>query len=127
MSGMAEINESFLASIGNFISPIFAPLGFATWENSVALLTGLMAKEVVIGTLGVLYTGDLATSIAATFTVASGISFLVFTLLYTPCVSVIATFKKEFSGKLAVFSVIYQFIVAWIFSFGIYHIASLIF
>jgi len=127
MSGMSEINESFLASIGNFISPIFAPLGFGTWENSVALLTGLMAKEVVIGTLGVLYTGDLATSIAATFTVASGISFLVFTLLYTPCVSVIATLKKEFDGKLAVFSVIYQFIVAWIFSFGIYHIASLLF
>jgi len=59
MSGMSEINESFLASIGNFISPIFVPLGFGTWENSVALLTGLMAKEVVIGTLGVLYTGDL--------------------------------------------------------------------
>ncbi len=127
MSGMSEINESFLASIGNFISPIFAPLGFGTWENAVALLTGLMAKEVVIGTLGVLYTGDLANSIATTFTIASGISFLVFTLLYTPCVSVIATFKKEFSGKLAVFSVVYQFIVAWIFSFGIYHIASLIF
>jgi len=127
MSGMSEINESFLASIGNFISPIFVPLGFGTWENSVALLTGLMAKEVVIGTLGVLYTGDLANSIATTFTIASGLSFLVFTLLYTPCVSVVATFKKEFSGKLAVFSVVYQFIVAWIFSFGIYHIASLIF
>ena len=48
---MTEINESFLASIGNFISPIFTPLGFGTWENSLALLTGLMAKEVVIGTL----------------------------------------------------------------------------
>lgn len=127
MNGMTEINKSFLASIGNFISPIFVPLGFGTWENSVALLAGLMAKEVVIGTLGVLYTGDLAAHIATNFTVASGIAFLVFTLLYTPCVSVIATFKKEFSGKLAVFSVIYQFIVAWIFSFGIYHLALLIF
>jgi ferrous iron transport protein B len=126
MNGMTEINESFLASIGNFISPIFTPLGFGTWENSVALLTGLMAKEVVIGTLGVLYTGDLAAHIATTFTVESGIAFLVFTLLYTPCVSVVATLKKEFSGKLAIFSVIYQFAVAWIFAFGIYHLALLI-
>lgn len=126
MNGMTEINESFLASIGNFISPIFTPLGFGTWENSVALLTGLMAKEVVIGTLGVLYTGDLAAHIATTFTVESGIAFLVFTLLYTPCVSVVATLKKEFSGRLAIFSVIYQFVVAWIFAFGIYHLALLI-
>ncbi|MEG1255716.1 ferrous iron transport protein B [Clostridium sp.] len=126
MNGMVDINESFLASIGNFIAPIFKPLGFGTWENSVALLTGLMAKEVVIGTMGVLYTGDLVTQIAAGFTVASGISFLVFTLLYTPCVSVIATFKKEFSGKFAMFSVVYQFAVAWIFSFGIYQIMSII-
>ncbi|WP_346888495.1 ferrous iron transport protein B [Clostridium sp. UBA1056] len=126
MNGMTEIDESFLAYIGNFISPIFTPLGFGTWENSVALLTGLMAKEVVIGTLGVLYTGDLAAHIATTFTVESGIAFLVFTLLYTPCVSVVATLKKEFSGRLAIFSVIYQFVVAWIFAFGIYHLALLI-
>jgi len=126
MSGMVDINNSFLASIGNFIAPIFKPLGFGTWQNSVALLTGLMAKEVVIGTMGVLYTGDLVTQIAAGFTIASGLSFLVFTLLYTPCVSVIATFKKEFSGKFAIFSVVYQFAVAWIFSFAIYQIMSII-
>ncbi|MEG2288572.1 MAG: ferrous iron transport protein B [Clostridium sp.] len=126
INGMVDINESFLATIGNFISPIFRPLGFGTWENSVALLTGLMAKEVVIGTMGVLYSGDLVANIAASFTTASGISFLVFTLLYTPCVSVIATLKKEFSTKLATFSVIYQFAVAWIFSFLIYQIMNII-
>lgn len=127
VTGMVDIKSSFLASIGNFISPLFVPLGFGTWENSVSLLAGLMAKEVVIGTLGVLYTGNLSMEIAASFTIASGISFLVFTLLYTPCISVIATYKKEFSSKLATFSVIYQFAVAWIFSFLIYNLMSLIF
>ncbi|MEG2935958.1 MAG: ferrous iron transport protein B, partial [Clostridium sp.] len=124
-TGMVDINESFIASIGGFIAPIFAPLGFGTWENSVALLTGLMAKEVVVGTLGILYSGGLEAAIAASFTVASGLSFLVFTLLYTPCVAVIATMKKEFSTKFALFSVFYQFAVAWIFAFGVYRVVNL--
>jgi ferrous iron transport protein B len=126
-NGMTDINSSFLASIGAFISPIFKPLGFGTWQNSVALLTGLMAKEVVVSTLGVLYTGELIDQIASNFTMISGLSFLVFTLLYTPCVSVIATMKKEFNGKFAAFSVIYQFLVAWIAAFLVYNIAHLIF
>ena len=125
MSGMVDINDSFLATIGRFIAPVFIPLGFGTWENSVALLTGLMAKEVVVGTLSVLYAGGVELAIASTFTAASGIAFLVFTLLYTPCVSVIATMKKEFSNKFALFSVIYQLVVAWIFAFGAYHLVSL--
>jgi len=125
--GMTDIESSFLSSIGRFISPIFAPLGFASWQNSVALLTGLMAKEVVVSTLGVLYTGDLVNQIAANFTTITGISFLVFTLLYTPCVSVVATMKKEFNTKFALFSVVYQFAVAWIVSFLVYNIAHLIF
>lgn len=125
--GMTDIESSFLSSIGRFISPIFAPLGFASWQNSVALLTGLMAKEVVVSTLGVLYTGELVDQIAANFTAITGISFLVFTLLYTPCVSVVATMKKEFNTKFALFSVVYQFAVAWIVSFLVYNIAHLIF
>lgn len=125
MSGMVDINDSFLATIGRFIAPVFVPLGFGTWENSVALLTGLMAKEVVVGTLSVLYAGGVELAIASTFTAASGIAFLVFTLLYTPCVSVIATMKKEFSSKFALFSVVYQLVVAWIFAFGAYHLVSL--
>lgn len=125
MSGMVDINDSFLATIGRFIAPVFIPLGFGTWENSVALLTGLMAKEVVVGTLSVLYAGGVELAIASTFTAASGIAFLVFTLLYTPCVSVIATMKKEFSNKFALFSVVYQLVVAWIFAFGAYHLVSL--
>ncbi|MEG0774789.1 ferrous iron transport protein B [Clostridium sp.] len=126
MSGMTDINTSFLADIGRFINPIFVPLGFASWQNSVALLTGLMAKEVVVSTLGVLYTGELVDQIAANFTTITGLSFLAFTLLYTPCVSVIATMKKEFSSKFALFSVVYQFAVAWIVSFLVYNIAQFI-
>lgn len=126
MSGMVDIDDSFLAQIGSVISPIFAPLGFGNWQESVALLTGFMAKEVVVGTLEVLYAGGLETAILNTFTMASGLSFLVFVLLYTPCISVIATMKKEFSTKFAAFSLVYQFAVAWIMSYAVYHLALLV-
>lgn len=126
MSGMVDIDDSFLAQIGSVIAPIFAPLGFGNWQESVALLTGLMAKEVVVGTLEVLYAGGLETAILNTFTMASGLSFLVFVLLYTPCISVIATMKKEFSTKFAAFSLVYQFAVAWIMSYAVYHLALLV-
>ena len=127
MSGMAEIDESFLASIGNFISPIFAPLGFGTWQSSVSLLTGLAAKEVVVSTMGVLYSGELEAAIAANFTTLSALSFLAFSLLYTPCIAVIGAMKKEFGGKFALFSAAYQIAVAWIAAFLIYNIGGLIF
>ncbi len=127
MSGMAEIDESFLASIGNFISPIFAPLGFGTWQSSVSLLTGLAAKEVVVSTMGVLYSGELEAAIAANFTTLSALSFLAFSLLYTPCIAVIGAMKKEFGGKFAFFSAVYQIAVAWIAAFLIYNIGGLIF
>jgi len=124
-SGMVDINISFLASIGRFINPIFVPLGFATWQNSVALLTGLMAKEVVVGTMGVIYGGNLQHALANYFSPLSAYSFLVFVLLYTPCVSVIATMKKEYGNKMAIFSVSYQLILAWVVSFIIFNVGSL--
>jgi ferrous iron transport protein B len=126
-SGMAEMNESFLASIGKFISPIFSPLGFGTWQASISLLTGLMAKEIVIGTMGVVYGGDLKAILGNFFTPLTAISFLVFVLLYTPCISVIATMKKEYGTKLTIFSVFYQLILAWVVSFVVYNLSSLIF
>jgi len=125
-SGMTDINSSILASIGSFVSPVFIPLGFASWQNAVSLITGLMAKEVVLGTMGVIYGGSLATSIQAYFTPASAYAFLVFVLLYTPCVSVIATMKKEFGTRMAVFSVTYQLVLAWVVSLIVYRIALLI-
>lgn len=126
-TGMVDMNDSFLSYIGKFINPIFVPLGFGTWQNSVSILSGLMAKEVVIGTMGVIYGANLEQALLQYFTTLSAISFLVFTLLYTPCVSVISTMKKEFGNKMATFSVVYQFTLAWIISFAIYQIGSLIF
>jgi len=125
-SGMSDINTSFMASIGRFISPIFIPLGFASWQNSVSLLTGIMAKEVVVGTMGVIYGGDLSLALPKAFTPLSAISFLVFVLLYTPCISLIATMKKEYGGKMAAFSVTYQLVLAWIVSFLVYNLGNII-
>ncbi|MBU3110317.1 ferrous iron transport protein B [Clostridium lacusfryxellense] len=125
-TGMVDINFSFLASIGRFINPIFIPLGFASWQNSVSLLTGLMAKEVVVGTMGVIYGGNLTHALPNYFTTLSAYSFLVFVLLYTPCVSVIATMKKEYGNKMAIFSVAYQLILAWVVSFIIFNVGSII-
>ncbi|MBP1745111.1 MAG: ferrous iron transport protein [Firmicutes bacterium] len=124
--GMTDINNSILASLGGFVSPVFAPLGFASWQNAVSLITGLMAKEVVLGTMGVIYGGSLAAALQSQFTPASAYSFLVFVLLYTPCVSVIATMKKEFGSWLAAFSVTYQLVLAWIVSALVYRIALLV-
>jgi len=125
-TGMVDIDSSFLAAIGKFINPVFIPLGFASWQNSIALLTGLMAKEVVVGTMGVIYGSNLTHVLPNYFTPLSAFSFLTFVLLYTPCVSVIATMKKEYGNKMAIFSVSYQLILAWIVSFIIYNVGSLI-
>ncbi|MDI3311507.1 MAG: ferrous iron transport protein B [Thermoanaerobacterium sp.] len=125
-SGMTEIDKSFIAGIGRFISPVFIPLGFASWQNSVSLLTGIMAKEVVVGTMGVIYGGNLTKILPTVFTPISAISFLVFVLLYTPCISLIATMKKEYGSKMAMFSVAYQLVLAWLVSFIVYNGGSLI-
>lgn len=126
-SGMVDMNHSLLAKIGQFINPIFIPLGFATWENSVALLTGLMAKEVIIGSMGVIYGGNLVEVLPTFFNQLSAASFLVFVLLYTPCVSVIAAMKKEYGTKMAIGSVFYQIALAWIASFLVYNLGSIFF
>lgn len=119
-SGKVDINSSFLAAIGNFISPFFQPLGFASWQTAVSLLTGLMAKEVVVGTLGVIYGGDLTTVLPHHFTALSAYSFLVFVLLYTPCISAVITMKKEYGSKMMFFSVFYQVALAWFVSFLVF-------
>lgn len=125
LSGMTDINNSFLASIGKFITPLFIPLGFGSWQNSVSLLAGLMAKEVIVGSMGVIYGGNLQTALASHFTQLSAYSFLIFVLLYTPCVSVVATMKKEYGNKMAAFSVCYQLVLAWVISFMVYNIGRL--
>lgn len=104
---VTDSKESILALIGSLIAPIFAPLGFGSWKISTALITGFMAKESVVSTLTVLSAIDLLTPFTAAV-------FLVFTLLYTPCVAAIASVKRELGGKWAVGVAITQCVIAWI-------------
>lgn len=128
LTGMVEeVNDSILASIGNFIAPIFMPLGFGNWQSAVSLLSGLLAKESVLASMEVIFNGDLNGVLPTYFTTMSSYAFLVFILLYTPCISVIGTMKKEYGTKMTVFSVAYQLILAWVVAFLVYNIGSLIF
>ena len=104
---VTDSKESILALIGSLIAPIFAPLGFGNWKISTALITGFMAKESVVSTLTVLSAIDLLTPFTAAV-------FLVFTLLYTPCVAAIASVKRELGGKWAAGVAITQCVIAWI-------------
>ena len=122
---MTDVNNSILSSIGGFIAPIFKPLGFGNWQSSVSLLTGLIAKETVVSSMGVIFAGDLSAMLPLHFTTLSALSFLVFVLLYTPCITVVGTMKKEFGTKITLFSVFYQLSLAWIVSFLVFNIGSL--
>lgn len=121
--------DSILAAIGHLLAPVFAPLGFNDWRIPTALITGFTAKEAVISTLGVLMgtsTAALGSALHTLFTPVSAISFLVFTLLYTPCVAAIAAVKRELeSGWLALGVVILQCVVAWLAAFGVYLLLGL--
>ena len=123
-SGFTEnIDDSFLASIGKILAPIFVPLGFKDWRISVSILTGLGAKEIVVNTLIVLF-GDLQTVLPTIFTGVSAYSFLIFSALYTPCIAALATMRKEYGNKMMMISLIYQFALAWLAAFIVSIIAN---
>lgn len=126
MSGFCPIEDSFLYMIGTFLSKIFSPLGFGFWQASVSLLTGLMAKEVIISSMGVIFGSNLQAILPSFFTPASALSFLVFVLIYTPCISVLSTIKHEYGVKLMIISSIYQFSLAYCISFLVFNIFNLI-
>ena len=122
--------DSLLATVGAWIAPLFAPLGFADWRVSTALITGFIAKESVISTLGIL-TGsgaDVSTAALGTlFTPVTAAGFLAFTLLYTPCVAAISAVKRELgSGWKAAGVALSQCVIAWVVAFLVYHIAALL-
>ncbi len=123
-----DSTDSLLAIIGTWIAPIFAPLGFGDWRVATALLTGLMAKEAVISTLGVLMNVGASLGSAALgtlFTLPSAISFLVFCLLYTPCVAALAALRRELgSGVKTVLVMLSQCCVAWLVAYIVYNIAG---
>jgi ferrous iron transport protein B len=136
--GMADINDSLLASLGSLIAPIFIPLGFGFWTAAVAVLTGFIAKESVVGTLGVLLNvgereavedNGLSTAVlaAAGFSPLVALSFMVFCLLYIPCMAAFATLKKEFgSWKWAFGQAAYSTGVAYLVALVVYQVGSLI-
>jgi ferrous iron transport protein B len=141
-----NIEESYIAKVGKVIEPVMEPIGF-DWKISVSLITGVAAKEIIISTLGVLYSDNPETSSdileeklkAAThpinqegvsekvFTPPVALSFLVFTLIYFPCTAVFAAVRKEARLKWAIFVVTYTTVVAWILAFATYHMAGLFF
>ena len=124
-----ESSQSLLAAIGQWIAPIFAPLGFTDWRASTALISGFSAKEAVVSTLAVLTgtgTGDLSVALSAMFTPVSAFSYLLFTLLYTPCVAAISAVRREMgSTRAALGVVLFQTGIAWVVSFLFYTVASL--
>ena len=111
--------------LGNFIAPIFKPLGFDDWRISTALITGFTAKESVVSTLTVLLGGNVE-SLKEMFNTFSAFVFLIFTLLYTPCVAAIGAVKREIGRKGAFIVVICQCAIAWLVAFLVYLIGSFI-
>ncbi|MBE6084149.1 MAG: ferrous iron transport protein B [Selenomonas ruminantium] len=141
--GPCEINESILATLGNWMSTLFVFHGFDTWEAGAALISGIMAKETVVATIGILYgaadvsteaedaieTADtlLKTGMASSFTALSAFAFMIFSQLYTPCVTALGTIKKEAGGwKWMGFSAVYMFVIAWVVSLLVYQIGRLL-
>ena len=114
--------DSMLAVVAGWIAPIFRPLGFGSWEYSTALITGFIAKESVVSTLGVIF-GSKAV-FASSLTVSAALSILVFCLLYTPCVAAIAAVRRELGSKWAMIMIIAQCLIAWICAFIVHLIAS---
>ena len=116
LSLTADPQQSILAWLASGIAPLFAPLGFADWRVSTALITGFMAKESVVSTLTFLYGSSAA--FAAALSPAAAAPLLVFCLLYTPCIAAVASVKRELGGKWAFIMVANQCIVAWLAAFG---------
>ena len=127
---VADSADSLLAMVGQWIAPIFAPLGFADWRMVTALISGFTAKEAVVSTLAVLLNtsmAELGGALSAVFTPLSAVSFLVFTLLYTPCVAAVATIKRELGSGVKTLGVVFmQCAVAWVMACLVFQIGSLL-
>lgn len=132
LNPVTDAGDSMLAAIGKLAAPVFAPLGFSDWRAATALVTGLTAKEAVVSTFAVLLGASDSTSVipllSQIFTPLSAFAFLVFTLLYMPCVAAMAAVKREMGGwKSAVLVMAFQTATAWIVAFLIYQIGGLLF
>ena len=117
---VTDPSTSMLARMADFLSPIFAPLGFGDWRAVTALGSGLMAKEAVVSTLQILYPAGIATA----FTTASAAAMLVFCLLYTPCVAAVASMRREIGTWRTIVAAVNECAVAWIMAYAVYHLAN---
>ena len=121
---VADSADSLLALIGRWIAPVFAPLGFADWRCATSLISGFIAKESVVSTLQILLGGA---ALSTMFTGRSVISFLVFTLLYTPCIAAVTTIRREFGSALKTVGVVMmQCCVAWIVALAVYTLVGIL-
>ncbi|MGN0709238.1 MAG: ferrous iron transport protein B [Anaerovoracaceae bacterium] len=120
----SDPQNSILAAVGGLIAPVFKPLGFGDWRMSTALITGFMAKESVVSTLNVLFGSKAA--IESVMTTATALSFLVFCLLYTPCVAAISSIRRELGGRDAAIVVVFQCAIAWLAAFIVHAIALMV-
>lgn len=122
--------DSLLALIGRFIAPVFAPLGFGDWRAATSLISGFTAKEAVISTMAVLLETNLSNlggALSEIFTPLTAVSFLVFTLLYTPCVAAVASIRRELGSKIQTLGVVLlQCTVAWICALAVYQVGGLL-
>lgn len=121
---VADSRQSILAVLAGMITPLFKPLGFGDWRLVTSILTGVMAKESVVSTISILFGSTI--EMVSVISAAGAMSFLVFCLLYTPCVAAIASVKKELGGKWAAYVVVIQCVVAWIAALITYIIAGIL-
>lgn len=121
---VADSRQSILAVLAGMITPLFKPLGFGDWRLVTAILTGVMAKESVVSTISILFGSTI--EMVSVISAAGAMSFLVFCILYTPCVAAIASVKKELGGKWAAYVVVIQCVVAWIAALITYIIAGIL-
>jgi len=129
---VTDSSLSLLAMLGKLIAPVFAPCGFGDWRAVTSLISGFTAKEAIVSSLAILFetsAEELSTVLHSFFSPIAACSFLVFTLIYTPCVAAVATIKSEFGGSrwTTLGIVLFQCVVAWIVSFLVYQVGGLIF
>lgn len=124
---LVDAGDSIIAQIGKLIAPVFAPLGFGSWQAATSLVTGITAKEVVISTLSVLSGGNGGVTLSQFFTPLTAYTFLVFCLLYPPCVAALATIRREIGSATSTFTLIcYELAVAWIVAFIVRNIGLML-
>ncbi len=128
-----DTSDSILALVGGLLAPVFAPMGFGVWQAAVALLTGLIAKEAGVSSMSLFYGFSLTdyaaagAAMAATFSPAAAVAFLVFCALYTPCVAALATIRREMNSlSWTALALVWQLGTAWLASFAVYQLAQLL-